>query len=132
MSDEKKQYFAGDSGGGPFFGEPCDTPEEAIQEYFEENGRYPGTVGVGREVHFELDGESILENAAEHLWDELYEDALDDWPGVERGPSFKELSKRLTATATEWLKEQGVRTSWTVISEIECDIPVNEDDGDAV
>lgn len=99
---------------------PCETRDQAVEEYREENGgEEPGSVGIETEVFATVDGYILIETVSEHMLDVLYEDATNGWCEFRpNDPRFIDLSQRLTKTLHEWLDEVGEKKSWTVIEEM--------------
>lgn len=110
---------------------PYNTKEEAITEYKKDYETDPKYIGVSREVFCTIDGQRVVENLANGcLYEELYEDALNDWCNFKlNDPRWATLSERLTEVFHTWLDEVKEEKSWAVIEEVTPAAPEGELDG---
>ena len=115
-----KRYWVGTDEEGPYSEGPFPTFEEAHQAglaSYDEPDDF--IVGLGREVGVAIDGRWIVENTADIMYDDLYEDALDVWCSKIPEPAYEDLGKRLTAVFHDWLREHKQQTSFEVIELVE-------------
>jgi hypothetical protein len=114
------KYFAATSDEGPFCVGPCETIEiaidEAKSEYADELAEGGQIVlGIGTDVYCEVRGDRIIDNMADDMDSDLYEDAMDGWCENMPPGSMDELSKALTATLHAWLDKYGERKCWSMV-----------------
>lgn len=114
------KYFAGLNEEGPFYIGPCDSEEDAIadasSEYADQISEGSNIVlGISKTVHVQIDAESLLENTAEQMYDELYEDALDGWCDKMPREQWNSLSADLTKVVVAWLEKNNQESSFEVI-----------------
>lgn len=129
---DKSEWWAGSTEEGPFIG-PFSSRDDAISEArseFEGNE----TAVLGHPQKYALcvssgDAESLIENLGEHLADELYEEALDNWCIRIPRSDYQVLADRLTPVIIEWLKERYQHIEWDVIYPAE-QVTIREADKD--
>lgn len=114
------QWYAGTSDDGPFGLGPYDKKQDCIadaKEEFADEIANGDTIYLGQAetVTLGIDGHCAAENAGEHSYDDLYEDALHNYCRGIKPEQYAELTRDLTAVFHQWCEKHVVQYQYDVI-----------------
>lgn len=90
-----------------WWGGPCDSIKECIEEAQYEGYELTDTIALARIEPYEINydfAQDIVERLCEDAWDEVGE-ASDGWLDSAKRPELDELNARILPIVCEWLKE---------------------------
>lgn len=90
-----------------WYGGPCDTIKECVDEALAENFNMTDTFSIGHIEPYEIKydfAQDIVERLCEDAWDEVGE-ASEGWLDSAKRAQLDLLNKRITPIIMEWLKE---------------------------
>lgn len=90
-----------------WWGGPCDSIKECIEEAQDEGYELTDTIALARIEPYKINydfAQDIVERLCEDAWDEVGE-ASDGWLDSAKRPELDELNARILPIVGEWLKE---------------------------
>lgn len=103
-----KQYaWSGSSDSEIWYGGPCDSIRECVEEATDEGYEADDNIALGLIERYEVNydfAQDVVERLCEDAWDEVGE-ASDGWLDSAKRPELDKLNERITPIVREWLKE---------------------------
>lgn len=90
-----------------WYGGPCDSIRECVEEAQDEDYELTDTIALGLIERYEVNydfAQDIVERLCEDAWDEVGE-ASDGWLDSAKRPELDKLNARILPIVREWLKE---------------------------
>lgn len=90
-----------------WYGGPCDSIRECVEEAQDEDYEMDDTIALGLIERYEVNydfAQDIVERLCEDAWDEVGE-ASDGWLDSAKRPELDKLNERILPIVREWLKE---------------------------
>ena len=90
-----------------WYGGPCDSIRECVEEAQGEDYEMDDTIALGLIERYEVNydfAQDIVERLCEDAWDEVGE-ASDGWLDSAKRPELDKLNERILPIVREWLKE---------------------------
>ena len=90
-----------------WYGGPCDSIRECVEEAQDEDYEMNDTFALGLIERYEVNydfAQDIVERLCEDAWDEVGE-ASDGWLDSAKRPELDKLNERILPIVREWLKE---------------------------
>lgn len=90
-----------------WYGGPCDSIRECVEEAQGEDYKMDDTIALGLIERYEVNydfAQDIVERLCEDAWDEVGE-ASDGWLDSAKRPELDKLNERILPIVREWLKE---------------------------
>ena len=90
-----------------WYGGPCDSRRECVEEAQDEDYELTDTIALGLIERYEVNydfAQDIVERLCEDAWDEVGE-ASDCWLDSAKRPELDKLNARILPIVREWLKE---------------------------
>lgn len=90
-----------------WYGGPCDSIRECVEEAQDEDYEMDDTIALGLIERYEVNydfAQDIVERLCEDAWDEVGE-ASDGWLDSAKRPELDKLNEKILPIVREWLKE---------------------------
>lgn len=90
-----------------WYGGPCDSIRECVEEAQSEDYEMDDTIALGLIERYEVNydfAQDIVERLCEDAWDEVGE-ASDGWLDSAKRPELDKLNEKILPIVREWLKE---------------------------
>lgn len=90
-----------------WYGGPCDSIRECVEEAQGEDYKMDDTIALGLIERYEVNydfAQDIVERLCEDAWDEVGE-ASDGWLDSAKRPELDKLNEKILPIVREWLKE---------------------------
>ena len=90
-----------------WYGGPCDSIRECVEEAQDEDYELTDTIALGLIERYEVNydfAQDIVERLCEDAWDEVGE-ASDGWLDSAKRPELDKLNAKILPIVREWLKE---------------------------
>ena len=90
-----------------WYGGPCDSIRECVEEAQDEDFEMDDTIALGLIERYEVNydfAQDIVERLCEDAWDEVGE-ASDGWLDSAKRPELDKLNEKILPIVREWLKE---------------------------